>query len=161
MPYTQFLGQKIKIFEKKKKAPGYIIILHLYAKNHNHLMYSSLKMMPTALQVILGQSLLFYSIFGMKITIFQKMKKCLKHTKSTKNNNHTKDHITCCSSDRVRTSFCQFWAVFVPLPHFWPKKSKFSQMEKKTPRDIIILHTLRCLIINVWVKINVGVRDFS
>ena len=90
-------------------------------------------MMPTALQVILGQFLLFYSIFGIKITIFQKMKKCLKRTKSTKNNNHTKNHghITCCSSDRVQTSFCQFWAIFVPLPHFWLKKSKFSKMEKK------------------------------
>ena len=36
-------GPKIKIFEKKKKTPGYIIILHLHPKNHNHLMYSSLK----------------------------------------------------------------------------------------------------------------------
>ena len=132
IPDTQFLGQIIKIFEKIK-TPGYIIFLHLYAKNHNHLMYSSLKMMPTALQVILGQFLLFYSIFGIKITIFQKMKKCLKRTKSTKNNNHTKnhDHITCCSSDRMRRSFCQFWNIFVPWRYFWPKKSEFSKMEKK------------------------------
>ena len=59
-----FWPQKIKIFEKKKKTPGYIIILHLHPKNHNHLMYSSLKIMPTALQVSLGQFLLVYSIFG-------------------------------------------------------------------------------------------------
>ena len=54
VPFTQFLAQKIKIFEKKKKTPGYIIVSHMHPKNHNHLMYSSLKMMPTALQVILG-----------------------------------------------------------------------------------------------------------
>ena len=28
-------------------------------------------------------------------------------------------------------AFCQFWAIFVPLPHFWPKKSKFSKNKKK------------------------------
>ena len=27
-------------------------------------------------------------------------------------------------------AFCQFWAIFVPLPHFWPKKSNFSKNEK-------------------------------
>ena len=70
VPFTQFLVQKIKIFEKKKKAPGYIIILHLDPKNHNHLMYSSLKMMPTALQVIIGQFLSFYSIFVPKLKFF-------------------------------------------------------------------------------------------
>ena len=63
VPFTQFLAEKIKMFEKMKKTPGYII-LHLHPKNHNHLMYSSLKMMPTALQVSLGQFLLVYSIFG-------------------------------------------------------------------------------------------------
>ena len=61
-------------------------------------------------------------------------------------------------------AFCQFWAFVVPLPHFWPKKSKFlknERKEKKKPaRDIIILHTLRYLI-NVVVKINVRLRDFS
>ena len=93
------------------------------------------------------------------------MKKCLKHTKNTKIDKHTKNHnhITCCSSDRVRTSFLPV------LGYFWPKKSKFLRNEKRTPRDIIILHNLRCLIsmevkINLskkGVKINVGVRIFQ
>ena len=56
-PFTQFLAQKIKIFEKTKKPPGYIVMLHLRLKNHNHLMYSSLKAMTIALQVILDQFL--------------------------------------------------------------------------------------------------------
>ena len=57
--FTQFFAQKIKIFEKREKEPEYIIILHLHPKDYNHLMYSSLKMIPTAVQVILGQFLPF------------------------------------------------------------------------------------------------------
>ena len=69
--FTQFLAPKIKIFEKKTKTktPGYIIILHLHPKNHNHLMCSSLKMMLAALQVILGQ---FLPHFWPKIKTFEK-----------------------------------------------------------------------------------------
>ena len=65
LPY--FWLRKSKSLKKRKKIPGYIIILHLHLKSHNHLMYSSLQMMPTALQVILGQFLPFYSIFGPKL----------------------------------------------------------------------------------------------
>ena len=50
-----FWPRKSNFLKKRKKARGYIIILLLHSKNCNHLMYSSLKMMPTALQVILGQ----------------------------------------------------------------------------------------------------------
>ena len=44
-----FWAKKSKFLKKRKKSPGYIIILHLNPKNHNHLMYSSLKMMPATL----------------------------------------------------------------------------------------------------------------
>ena len=62
-----FWPKKSKFLKKRKKTLGHTIILHLHPKNHNHLMYSSLKMIPTALQVILGQFLPFYSIFGPKL----------------------------------------------------------------------------------------------
>ena len=127
VPFTQFLAQKIKIFEKKKKTPGYIIILHLHPKNHNHLMYSSLKMMPTALQVMLGQFLPFYSIFGPKLK-FSKNEKM--RTKNTKYHKHTKNHnhITCCSSDRMQTSFLPILGHFLFLyPIVGPK----NQNKKK------------------------------
>ena len=62
-----FWPKKSKLLKKKKKTPGYIIIPHLHPKNHSHLMYSSLKMIPTTLQVILGQFLPFYSISGPKL----------------------------------------------------------------------------------------------
>ena len=65
-----FWPKKSKFFfKKKKKPPGYIIILHLHPKNHNHLMYSSLKMMLAALQVILGQ---FLPHIWPKIKTFEK-----------------------------------------------------------------------------------------
>ena len=58
------------------------------------------------------------------------MKKCLKRTKNTENHKHTKNH-NVAPQIHCGQAFCQFWAIFVPLPHFWPKKSKFSKNEKK------------------------------
>ena len=116
-----FWPKKSKLLKKKKKTPGYIIIPHLYPKNHNHLMYSSLKMIPTTLQVILGQFLPFYSIFGPKLK-FSKNEKM--RTKNTKYHKHTKNHnhITCCSSDRMQTSFLPILGHFLFLyPIVGPK----------------------------------------
>ena len=73
-----FWPKKSKFFKKRKNKPGYIIILHLNPKIHNHLMHTSLKMMPTALQIILGQFLPFYFHFWPKIKIFKKWKKMPK-----------------------------------------------------------------------------------
>ena len=87
------------------------------------------------------------------------MKKCLKSSKNIKKHKHTKNHnhITCCSSDRMRTRFLPNLGHFLFFyPIFGPKKSK----SKQTPRDVIILHTLRCLIY-VGVKTNVEVRTFQ
>ena len=42
-------------------------------------------------------------------------------------------------------AFCQFWAFVVPLPHFWPKKSKFlknERKEKKKPPEILSFYIL-------------------
>ena len=72
-----FWPKKSKFLKKKKKkTPGYIIILHLHPKNHNHLMYSSLTLMSTPLQIILGQ-FPFYSIFDpiLKFSKNEKMPK--------------------------------------------------------------------------------------
>ena len=130
VPFTQFWAQKIRILEKKEKnTPGYIIILHLHPKNYNHLMYSSLQMIPTALQVILDQFLPFYYIFGPKLK-FSKTKKCLNILKILK---ITKILIITIISPVVpqieSAHFCSF-------THFWPKMSKFSKNEKqkKAPR---------------------------
>ena len=113
VPFTQFLAQKIKIFEKKKKTPGYIIILHLHPKNHNHLMYSSFKMMPTALQVMLGQFLPFYSIFGPKLKFSKNEKMPKKVLKILKITNILKIKIISNVLSQIE------WTSFLPiLGHF-------------------------------------------
>ena len=56
--------------------------------------------------------------------------------------------------------FVNFESFLFLYHKFQLKKSKFLKNEKKKPSDNIILHTLRCLI-NVEVKTNVEVRDFS
>ena len=64
------------------------------------------------------------------------MKKCLKLTKTLKITNiltitiisHVVLQIEC------GQTFCQFWAIFIPLPHFYRKKSKFSKNEIKKKR---------------------------
>ena len=89
------------------------------------------------------------------------MKKCLKGTKNTKNHEHTnnQNHTTCCSSDTVRTSFLPILGNFCSFTPFLTQKIKIFKKEKKTPRHIIILHTLRCLI-NMSVKTNLGSEIF-
>ena len=118
----------------KKKTPGYIIILYLDPKSHNHLIYSSLK---NDTDNITGCSwpifaLLFH--FWSKIKIFKKWKKCLKRTKNTKNPKHTKNHnrITCCSSDRVQTSFLPIWGHFCSFTPLLAEKIKIFEKWKNT-----------------------------
>ena len=38
-PFTSLTTRKIKIKKKRKKAPGDIIILHKFTKNHDHMLY--------------------------------------------------------------------------------------------------------------------------
>ena len=40
LAFYPLTAQKIKI-KKKKETPGDIIILHMYTKNYDHMMYSS------------------------------------------------------------------------------------------------------------------------
>ena len=59
------------------------------------------------------------------------------------------------SADKLFANFGQFLFLY---PIFNPKIQNF-QKGKKTPRHIIILHTLRCLI-NMSVKTNLGSEIF-
>ena len=70
-----FWPKKSKFLKKRKKHLNkhLNIILHLHPKNHNNLMYSSLKLIPAALPVILGQFLPFYFL-PFKIKSFEKWK---------------------------------------------------------------------------------------
>ena len=153
-----FWNKKSKFLGKKPKSswinyhftPASQTLQSLFLKNDVH--------------IITGYSwpiiaLLFH--FWSKIKISEKWKNAKNLLKILKITNILK--VTIISHVIPQTewgqTFCQFWVIFLPLPHFWPKKSKFSKNEIKIPRNIIILLTLRSLI-NVGIKINVGVRDF-
>ena len=55
--------------------------------------------------------------------------------------------------------FANFGPFLFLYPIFGPKNNNFRKIKTKTPRNIIIVNTLRYLI-NVGVKINVGSEIF-
>ena len=65
-PFTPLTIQKIKILKKRKKPSGDVIILHMCAKNHNHIMYASWDM-----ECERHKFLSFWTILGV---LFQKLK---------------------------------------------------------------------------------------
>ena len=79
-------------FFKKRRTPGYIIILHLHTKNLNDMIYSFRDIEHDRLKfVILGHFLPFYQKITQKLKIFEKWKNLLEISSllmSTKNHNH-------------------------------------------------------------------------
>ena len=130
-------------FEKMKKTPGDIIILHKSTITDNHMMYDSWDMKHSR------QNLLFWAIFCPftfltigKIKILKKKKEMpgeniILH-RYTKNHDHMLHFSWDMVSDWCNFSF-SFWAIFCP---FTPNslKNYFKKIMKKTPGDIIILH---------------------
>ena len=113
-----FWPKKPKFLKQRKNR---LEISSLYPKDHNHLM-------PTASQVILGQFLPFYSIFGPKLKISKIEKNAWNVLKLLKNGNH----ITCCSSGRMQASFLQIVSHFCSFTPFLPtKKQIFEKWKKK------------------------------
>ena len=116
-PFTSLTTQKIKIFEKLKKTPGDIIILHKCTKNHDHMLYCSWDMVHDRCNCYFS----FWAIFcpftpltAQKIKIKKKMKKTpgdiiILH-KCTKNH----DHMLYCSLEIARNGFnyFSFLAIF-------------------------------------------------
>ena len=131
-------------FEKLKETPRYIIILHMYTVNDNHMMYSSWDMERH------GQNFLsFWTIFcpftslkTWKIKVLKKWKKSLEVLSFY--TSVPTIMIICytvpemwCVTDVIIFSF---WANFCPftpnLPKKWTLKKK---KKKKPPGDIILL----------------------
>ena len=67
-------------FEKMRKPYGIVIILHLFTKSHNHLMYGSLDMERDRQNVFSFQTIFcsFSSLLTLKIKIWKKIKKHLE-----------------------------------------------------------------------------------
>ena len=129
-------------FEKMKKMPGDIIILHLCTINDNHMMYHSWDM-----ECDRQKFLPFCTVFALlpannpENEDFAKMKKMpgdiiILHL-CTINNNHMMYHSWDMECDRQ--NFLPFCTVFALLPPNNPENQNFEKM-KKMPGDVIILH---------------------
>ena len=144
--FTPLTSQKMKISQNWKKAPGDIIILHKYAKNHDHRLY--------CLSAILSNGVCRMSLLFFILNYFlpfhppnspnnENIKK--KNEKKTPRDiiilhycAKTHDHRLYCSWDMVhgRCNYFPFWAIFChfapPLPPLNLKKWKYHKIEKST-----------------------------
>ena len=143
LPFYPPNSPKNQNFEKMKKTPGDIIILHKCIKNHDHMLYCSWDMACDRCNYFS-----FWAIFCPFTPLTPKNIKILKEQKkhlevSSFYINVPKIMTICytgpeiwCVTDVVIFHF----GLFLPfqLPNS-PKSQNFSKM-KKTPRDIITLH---------------------
>ena len=75
LPFYPSNNQKIQNFEKMKKIPGDVIILHSCIINDNHMMYGSWDIKRDGQNFILDHFLLFYPSNNLKNQNFEKLKK--------------------------------------------------------------------------------------
>ena len=130
-------------FEKLKKRPGGIIILHTCTINDNHMMYSSWDMKYDRQNFLSLWTVFlpFYYPNNPKNQNFEKKwnksLQILSFYTCTINGNH----ITYCSWDMKHDgqNFLSFWTVFCHFTSVNPKNQNFEKL-KKRPEDIIILH---------------------
>ena len=130
-------------FEKMKKTPGDIIILHKSTVIDNHMMYDSWDMKHSR------QNLLFWAIFFpftfltiKKIKILKKWKKCLEKTSFYTGT--PKIMIICYTFPEIwwvtDVTFLFHFGLFFALLPLTAWKIISKKIMKKTPGDIIILH---------------------
>ena len=140
-PFSTLTTQKKnQYFEKMKNMPGYIIILHKYTINDNHMIYVSWDMKHDGQNffVILDHFFPFYPLTTRKFKIWKKLKNWKKIAKDiiilhkcTKNHHH----MLYCSWDMVcdRCSYYfLFWAIICPFTPLTAQKIKIFKKWKKT-----------------------------
>ena len=118
--FTHLYNPKIWNFEKLKKKPGDIIILHMCTINDYHMMYSSWDMKHDRQNffVILDLFCLFTPLTTQKIKILKKY---------TYNHTIQYNPVLYCSWDTVhdRCNCCfSFWAIFCPFTPLTVQKIK-------------------------------------
>ena len=132
-------------FEKMKKIPGDIIILHKCTLNGNHMMYGSWDM-KCGRQNYLS----FWTVFCPFTTLTTPKIKIWKTEKTPRNiiilhkwtRNH--DHMLYCSLD-IACNGCNccfsFWGIFCPFTFLTARKIKIKKKKRKKKKagDIIIL----------------------
>ena len=81
MPFYSPKSPKNQNFEKTKKTPGDIIILHMCTKNYDQIMYSSWDMLHDRCNCYFSFWAIFYTftlLTAQKIKILKKWRKCLE-----------------------------------------------------------------------------------
>ena len=122
-------------FEKMKKTTGYVIILHLCTKNHDHMMHVSWDMECDRQNcfVILGHFLPFYLLIIQKIKLLKKWNKTPEDIIILHMYTINDDHIIHGSWDMEhdRRTFLSFWTIFLPFyPPSNPENQNFEKMKK-------------------------------
>ena len=136
LPFYPPNNPKNQNFEKMKKTPGDIIILHKCTKNHDHMLHCSWDMVHDRCNYFSFWVIFcpFTTLTAQKIKIKKKGKKMpgdiiILH-KCTKNH----DHMLYCSWDVVHDRcdfYFLFWTIFCP---FTPLKIKILNKWKKALR---------------------------
>ena len=108
-------------FEKMKKTPKHIIILHMCTINGNHMMYAFVRYwaQQTKFFVILDYYLPFYPPNNPKNQNFEKLKKMSGDIIILNRCNKNHDHMLYCSLNMTLNRcncYFSFWAFFSLLP---------------------------------------------
>ena len=115
--------------KKKRKTPGYIIILHLCTKNLNDMIYSSWDIEHNKLKlVILGRFLLFYQKITQKNQTFEKMKKISGYIIS--------NYVYQKSQSESEADILSLWVISCHFTTLLIQKIKILKEWKKIPEDI-------------------------
>ena len=152
LPFYLPNNLKNQNFEKLKKIPGDIIILHMWTKNDNQRKYGSWDIEhDRQFFVILDHFLPFYSPNNPKNQNFEKIKKnpgdiTILH-KCTKN----QDHMPYCSWDmaRDRCNYFSFWTIFCLFTPLTARKMKIKKKRKKL-LEILSFYTRVPKIMIIW-----------
>ena len=119
----------------KKKTAGEILILHMFTKNHNHLMYGSWEMeWDQQFFIIVGHVLPFHPRSNSENQNFEKMKKGI----CTKNQDHNMMYASW-DVECGRHNFLLFWAIFCPFTLLTIQKIKI--LKKNAWRYYPFIHT--------------------
>ena len=158
-PFTPSNNSENQNFEKIKKGPRDVIILHMCTKNHNHMMYASWDTecnRQNFLIAILGYYLPFYPINNPGTQILKNeitgniiLKMCttndnhMMYSSWDTRVHHKRQSYNVCFLRYVaqRTEFFVIWGHF--LPYYLtnnPSNQNFEKMEKKNV-EILLFYT--------------------
>ena len=145
LPFYPLRPQKSR-FLKMEKFAGDIIILHMYTKNHNHMMYGSWHM-DCYRQNFLSLWTIFYPFtppYGPRKSKFWKTEKILEDIIIlqifTINDSHMIYGFSDIECNRIFFFCLSFWTVFCPFTPLTIQKIKILKKWKK-PLEILSFYT--------------------